>query len=165
MLERALKYEIPNREVRAFEYACFSAFGKKLPIFSAGQLALCCNETILLLESREDGAEEEYIVMLLHSVADDGKLNVSIQHDDDHDVELKLSPHDLFNYKDGNYNIYYFPDSKDISSNGSKERKHTKGRKRAKVKKTVQGLGAIGFATASAGVGQVMPTRQIYQIN
>ena len=63
-----------------------------------------------------------------------------------------------------NYNIYYFPDSTEFSSNGSKERKHTKGRKRAKVKKTVQGLGAIGFATASAGVGQVMPTMQIYQI-
>lgn len=109
IIERAIAYEIPKKEVRSFHYACSSAFGRKLPIFSAEQLALCNEKTLLLLKNKEMDAQEEEIVMLLHSVDDDGRLNVSLQYDDD---EVKpFSQEEIFNYQGGHYNIYYFPDS------------------------------------------------------
>lgn len=106
MLERAIEYEIPKDEVRSFHYACSCAFGAKMPIYSAEQLPLCNESTLLLFTKKKIGPD---IIMLLHSVDDDGKLNVSLSYDSD---EVKsYSKEELFEYKESQYNIYYFPDS------------------------------------------------------
>ena len=80
-----------------------------MPIFSAEQLPLCKEKTLLLFKKKEIDPEDEEIIMLLHSVDDDGKLNVSLSYDDG---EVKsFSKDDLFAYKESQYNIYYFPES------------------------------------------------------
>ena len=53
--------------------------------------------------------EDEGIIMLLQSVDDDGKLNVSLSYDDGE--VTSFSKDDLFAYKENQYDIYYFPDS------------------------------------------------------
>jgi len=109
ILERARDYEVPKDEVRSFHYACSCAFGAKLPVYSAEQLSLCREKTLLLFTKKNIDLEEEGIIMLLHSVDDDGKLNVSLSYDDG-EVQ-SYSKEDLFEYKDNQYNIYYFPNS------------------------------------------------------
>ena len=49
--------------------------------------------------------ESDILAMLLHSVTDDGKLNVSLSFDDS-EIEC-FSKEELFAYKEGKYNIYY----------------------------------------------------------
>merc|ERR1712038_424301 len=69
----------------------------------------CREKTLLLFTKKNIDLEEEGIIMLLHSVDDDGKLNVSLSYDDG-EVQ-SYSKEDLFEYKDNQYNIYYFPNS------------------------------------------------------
>ena len=109
IIERAIAYEIPKKEVRSFHYACSAVFGKKLPVFSEEQLALCDDKTLLLLKNKETDPEDEGFVMLLHSIDADGKLNVSLNYDDGETKQFFKE--ELFNYKDGQYDIYYFLDS------------------------------------------------------
>ena len=66
-------------------------------------------KTLLLFKKKEIDPEDEGIIMLLHSVDDDGKLNVSLSYDDS---EVRsFSKDDLFAYKESQYDIYYFPES------------------------------------------------------
>merc|ERR1719367_197241 len=109
ILDRARDYEIPKDEVRSFHYACSCAFGTKLPIYSAEQLPLCREKTLLLFTKKNIDQDEEGIIMLLHSVDGEGKLNVSLSYDDG-EVQ-SYSKEDLFGYKENQYNIYYFPNS------------------------------------------------------
>ena len=110
ILDRALEYIIPKDEVRSFHFACSGAFGKKLPIFSAEQLPLCEEKTLLLFKKKDiNESEDNEIIMLLYSVDDDETLNVSLRYDDN---ETKsFSKDELFNYKECSYNLYYYPNS------------------------------------------------------
>ena len=105
ILERALEYVIPKNEVRSFHFACSSAFGTKMPIFTPEQLILCEERTLLLFRMGRYEMESDILAMLLHSVTDDGKLNVSLSYDDS-EIE-SFSKEELFAYKEGKYNIYY----------------------------------------------------------
>ena len=105
ILDRALEYVIPKDEVRSFQFACSSAFGMKMPIFTAEQLILCEERTLLLFRMGGNEIENDILPMLLHSVTDDGKLNVSLSYDDS-EIE-SFSKEELFASKEGQYNIYY----------------------------------------------------------
>ena len=113
ILDRALEYVIPKDEVRSFQFACSSAFGMKMPIFTAEQLIHCGGETLLLFTMGGYETESDILAMFLHSFTDDGKLNVSLSYDDS-EIE-SFSKEELFAYKEGKYNIYYcleFPKTK-----------------------------------------------------
>ena len=109
IISRAMEYKTPKDELRAFHYACSSAFGEKLPIFSSEQLSLCDDKTLLMFRSREPHVEEDDIFMFLQSVDDDGALNISLQHDDE-DTH-SYTQEELFNYTGGGYDVYYYPNS------------------------------------------------------
>ena len=104
-----MEYRIPKKEVRSFHFPCSVAFGEKLPIFSAKQLQLCKEETLLLFKHKDKESDDEEIAMLLHSVDEDGILNVSLQQDDSEVKSFK--DEELFNYGESSYNIYYLPNS------------------------------------------------------
>ena len=98
--------------MRSLHFACTSAFGDKLPVFSAEQLALCKEKTVLFLKNlNENDNQEKDIYMILNSVDDDGNLNISLQVDGK-EVSI-LSEDDLFNFNEGRYNVYYLLDSEE----------------------------------------------------
>ena len=109
ILERAMEYEVPKKEVRSFHFPCSVAFGEKLPIFSAKQLLLCKDKTFLSFKQKDKESDDEEIVMILHCVDENGILKVSLQYD--HSEAKSFSNEELFNYKKSSYNIYYFPNS------------------------------------------------------
>ena len=104
-----MNYRIPKDEVRSFHFPSSVAFGGKLPIFSAKQLQLCKEKTLLLFKHKDKESDDEEIAMILHSVDEDGMLNVSLQYDDS-EVE-SFKDEELFNYEESSYNIYYLPNS------------------------------------------------------
>ena len=104
-----MEYKIPKDEVRSFHFPCSVAFGEKLPIFSAKQLQLCKERTLLSFKHKDKESDDKEIAMILHSVDEDGILNVSLQYDDS---EVKpFKDEELFNYEESSYNIYYLPNS------------------------------------------------------
>ena len=76
-----------------------------MPIFTSQQLILCEEKTLLLFTMGGNEMENDILAMLLHSVTDDGKLNVSLSYDDS-EIEC-FSKEELFAYKEGKYNIHY----------------------------------------------------------
>ena len=54
VLERAMTYKVPRKEVRALHFAYTCAFGLKEPIFSEEHLSLCDDQTLLLLKTEDD---------------------------------------------------------------------------------------------------------------
>ena len=149
-----MNYRIPKTEVRSFHFPSSVAFGGKLPIFSAKQLQLCKEKTLLLFKHKDKESDDEEIAMILHSVDEDGMLNVSLQYDDS-EVE-SFKDEELFNYEESSYNIYYFID-KDDTKEKSKRKSEMLAKKGAKkgAKKVVKKLIRRGLKAAKHNKGEL----------
>ena len=146
-----MNHRIPKKEVRSFHFPCSVAFGKKLPIFSAKQLQLCNEKTLLLFKHKDKESDDEEIEMILHSVDEDGILNVSLQYDDS-EVE-SFKDEELFNYDESSYNIYYF-----INKDDTKEKSKIWAKKGTKkgAKKVAKKLIRRGLKAAKNNKGELV---------